>query len=519
MKADLLALVPSWGDIERNLDQKYSELNQSVSNGLESANDSWNGFTRRISNGASQAYEFAGGRRIDNVRHAMALSYPILQLELSRKWASINISQILPVLLQLVQEVVMILGGSVAIGGALGGAAGSLAFGIGAAPGVVIGSSIGLQIGNLILGALGLWAITEYFSAGIQPCLSTLWEGLSTAWQAEDGLIPEGLDPSGASAATINERNERAARQLASGQEQLVLLLLVALVTFLTRGQIKGGITSSLESISTRSARLQSEMSNKEFANWFAINEQKILAHPDLQINDITPLKKPAGDATPTIEKFVDDATPSTAKLAGDATPNIPKGEGEAIPNIAKSAEDPAPNIDRSQLQEKPIESKFDKYPDVSTNLPGKVVGVFDMINNPGPLAELRGSPAGNFGGGRYNAVELLEDVILHRGGDSNGKALGQWFTEEPPTSVAQVRIDTAVKPQWIDPVTGELTGSSPVDTVYAIKIPAGTIVYEGPVGYQGDIFVGGGDIKQIFVHEPWKLPGVEVIGNPTPIK
>ena len=56
MKADLLALVPSWGDIERNLDQKYSELNQSVSNGLQSANDAWDGFTRRISNGASQAY-------------------------------------------------------------------------------------------------------------------------------------------------------------------------------------------------------------------------------------------------------------------------------------------------------------------------------------------------------------------------------------------------------------------------------------------------------------------------------
>lgn len=56
MKADLLALVPSWGDIERNLDHKYSELNQSVSNGLQSANDAWDGFTQRISNGASQAY-------------------------------------------------------------------------------------------------------------------------------------------------------------------------------------------------------------------------------------------------------------------------------------------------------------------------------------------------------------------------------------------------------------------------------------------------------------------------------
>ncbi|HEX8590563.1 DUF6861 domain-containing protein [Pseudomonas sp.] len=472
MKADLLALVPSWGDIERNLDQKYSELNQSVSDGLQSANDAWDGFTRRISNGACQAYGYAGGRRTDNVRHAMEQSYPILQLDLSRKWASINISQILPVLLQLVQEVVMILGGSVAIGGAVGGAAGSLAFGIGAAPGVVVGSSIGLQIGNLILGALGLWSITGYFSAGIQPCLSSLWEGLSTAWQAEDGLIPEGLDPSGASAATIREKNERAARQLARGQEQLVLLLLVALVTFLTRGQLKGGITSSLESISTRSARLQAEISNKEFANWFAINEQKILSHPELQIKERAPLTKSAGGATPDIEKVFGDATPSTVKPAGDATSNIPKPANDATPNIAKSAEASAPNADKPQPQEKTIESKIDKHSAVSTNLPGRVVGVFDMINDPGPLAELRGSPAGNFGGGRYNAVELSEDVILHRGGDSNGKALGQWFTEEAPTSVTQVRIDTAVKPQWIDPVTGELTGSSPVNTVYAIKIP-----------------------------------------------
>jgi len=30
-----------------------------------------------------------------------------------------------------------------------------------------------------------------------------------------------------------------------------------------------------------------------------------------------------------------------------------------------------------------------------------------------------------------------------------------------------KVRIDTAVKPQWGDPVTGQLTVTSPVDTVY----------------------------------------------------
>ena len=44
----------------------------------------------------------------------------------------------------------------------------------------------------------------------------------------------------------------------------------------------------------------------------------------------------------------------------------------------------------------------------------------------------------------------------------------GRCFTSEPLASVFNVRIDTAVKPQWIDPITGELTGESVVDTVYA---------------------------------------------------
>ncbi|WP_346830271.1 polymorphic toxin type 46 domain-containing protein [Pseudomonas abietaniphila] len=289
---DLLAHVPSWDDIERNLDHKFSELNQSVSQGLQSAHDGWDGFTRRVSNGANQAYGAMGGHRIDNVRQAMALSYPIMQSDLTRKWASINIKEILPVLLKLVQEVVMILGGSVAVGGAVGGAAGSLAFGIGAAPGAVAGAGIGLQVGNLILMALGLSAIAEYFYKGLPACLSTLQEGLATAWYAEDGLKPAGLDPTGGSSAQIQERTERAARQLARGQEQLVLLLLTAIVTYLTRGQMKAGVMNSMESIATRSATLQASISNKEFASWLGKNQSRILAEPELQVKDVAPLKK-----------------------------------------------------------------------------------------------------------------------------------------------------------------------------------------------------------------------------------
>ncbi|HEX8587877.1 DUF6861 domain-containing protein, partial [Pseudomonas sp.] len=287
---DFFANLPSWGDIERNLDQKFSELNQGV-------DDGWNGFTRRVSNGATQAYGYVGGHNIDNVRHALDLSSPIMQMNIRRKWASINIEEILPELMKLLQEVVMIVGGSVLMGAAMGGAAGSLAFGAGALPGTAIGASVGLQVGNLIMAALGLYAIAGYFSAGIGPCLSTIYEGLCTAWQAEDGLVNPGLDPTGGSAAMIQDRIERAARLLAQGQEQLVLLLLMAIVTYLTRGQMRAGVSNSLESIATRSAKLRADISSKPIVEWLTKNEETLLRHPELQIRGVTSVEQLARES------------------------------------------------------------------------------------------------------------------------------------------------------------------------------------------------------------------------------
>ncbi|OJF15389.1 hypothetical protein [Couchioplanes caeruleus] len=135
----------------------------------------------------------------------------------------------------------------------------------------------------------------------------------------------------------------------------------------------------------------------------------------------------------------------------------------------------------------------------------------FNMVENPGPLADLRSTPAANYAGGRYDEVELPEDRVLYRAGDTENP-LGQWFTTEPPASVAHVRTDSAVKAQWIDPQTHLLTGVSPIDTVYRVKIPAGTKVYPGPVGSMGGVYVGGG--HQVFVPTPWNIDGVEVLGS-----
>lgn len=116
---------------------------------------------------------------------------------------------------------------------------------------------------------------------------------------------------------------------------------------------------------------------------------------------------------------------------------------------------------------------------------------------------------AGTFSGGRYTAVTLEQDTILYRAGTAN-QPLGQFFTQEPPIGVLQTRIDKAVLPVWPGGAT------SPVDTSFAVKIPAGTQVYIGEVGSQGGFFVGG--TQQIVVPKPWLIDGVQVI-NLSPLK
>ena len=80
----------------------------------------------------------------------------------------------------------------------------------------------------------------------------------------------------------------------------------------------------------------------------------------------------------------------------------------------------------------------------------------------------------------------------------------------EHPTSVLQTRIDRAVLPQWPS------GGASPLDTTFAVEIPAGTSVHIGEVGTQSGFYIGG--TQQVVVPQPWMIPGVRVI-NSSPLK
>lgn len=134
------------------------------------------------------------------------------------------------------------------------------------------------------------------------------------------------------------------------------------------------------------------------------------------------------------------------------------------------------------------------------------------MVENPGPLVDVDANAAATFRSGKYNIDVLDKNTVYYRAGDSTKSPLGQYFTTDPPLSVADVRINSAVKPQWIDPKTGVLTGNSKIDSLYAIEVPKGTTTYSGPAGYQGEIYIGGKE--QIFISKPWNIDGIRVISS-----
>lgn len=115
------------------------------------------------------------------------------------------------------------------------------------------------------------------------------------------------------------------------------------------------------------------------------------------------------------------------------------------------------------------------------------------------------------FFGGNYNIEVLRRPTVLYRGGRA-GKPFGDWFSQTPPESVAHVRMNSAVKAQWINARTGGWLGSSPLDTRYGIEFPAGTKLYKGPVSYQGGVHVGGPDEIQIFIPNADQITGTRVV-------
>ncbi|MFK5634233.1 hypothetical protein [Ornithinimicrobium sp. LYQ103] len=121
------------------------------------------------------------------------------------------------------------------------------------------------------------------------------------------------------------------------------------------------------------------------------------------------------------------------------------------------------------------------------------------------PASTLADEIAATFRGSRSRALVLTADTVFYRAG-TRGRPFGQFLSTDKPVSVMQTRIDKAIPVVWSNGTP------APLDTGFAIRIPRGTVVYSGDVASQGGIYVGG--TNQIFVSQPWTIPGAAIVDS-----
>jgi Novel toxin 15 len=210
-------------------------------------------------------------RRVERVKQAMNLSGSIAFQLICAKLPGIDLTSIWSVLLNACKEVALYYGCSILGGAIVGGAIGSLAAGVGAAPGAVGGAVAGAQVGGWILAWLGLKSLVEYLGEALPQAISHYENGFRLSW---GGSAPNTRMPY-EQGSTFAINVDAAASQFAAGHVIVIMAMLSALVSYLTRG--RGDKAKILQEV-RQSPRLGANV-----ADWIAKNEAKLLNHPSLQ--------------------------------------------------------------------------------------------------------------------------------------------------------------------------------------------------------------------------------------------
>ncbi|PVZ41591.1 putative RNase toxin 15 of polymorphic toxin system [Pseudomonas sp. CC120222-01a] len=164
----------------------------------------------------------------------------------------------------------MIVAGTALTGGLLGAGIGAFAGGAGAIPGGVAGTAIGFKVSGWILGALGIASIAEFFVDGLPRIGEYYLDGIGIAWEGTRG--EEGLN-------AFSQDNpfaiDQAAHFIATGHVEVVMLLLGAMVSYLTRGGGNAGVLAQEMAASKKGARI---------GQWMLKHEDALKKRPDLQV-------------------------------------------------------------------------------------------------------------------------------------------------------------------------------------------------------------------------------------------
>ncbi|KGS15833.1 hypothetical protein ALP73_01309 [Pseudomonas coronafaciens pv. garcae] len=251
----LWSIVPTWFDIERRF---------SRSMGYQPGAS----FQRSPNNEPVSTLQL-NLRRISNIRTAFIRAEWQAARRLGRRFAAIDIASIINDLIDVVSQMAMIVAGSTLVGGAIGAGIGFGFFGIGALPSGAAGAAIGLEVSTWILAILGLASIAEFFVDGLPQIFDHYVRGIKVAWEGTRG--EPGLNPFGGDDPQVVDR---AAYHIAQGHEEVVILLLGAIVAYLTRGRGNASVLASEMQASSKGAKL---------GQWMLQHEEALKRHPDLQ--------------------------------------------------------------------------------------------------------------------------------------------------------------------------------------------------------------------------------------------
>lgn len=221
---------------------------------------------------ATKLGEQVAFERIQSLRQALFLSRTLVANNLRRRLAGLEVEVVLQQLLDTAEQTVIVLASSAATGAMLGAGIGAFGLGAGAVPGALGGGVLGLKAGAWILSALGLGALTEDVLSGLPKVLASYQNGIATAWRTPrpqhspfDTLAEE---------ARQRQAIADAARHFAQGHETLVVLLLSAIVAYLTRNRGDSNVLT---------AELRASPLGGKFAAWAIKHEEALKRHPDLQ--------------------------------------------------------------------------------------------------------------------------------------------------------------------------------------------------------------------------------------------
>ncbi|MBF8805267.1 DUF6861 domain-containing protein [Pseudomonas shirazica] len=209
-------------------------------------------------------------RRIEAVRTAFYHAEWQAAHMLRQRFADLDINSIVDELLMVVRQMAMIVAGSTITGGLLGAGVGAFAGGAGTIPFAGAGAAMGLKVSGWILGALGLASIAEFFIEGLPRIGEYYVDGIRFAWEGTCGNEGTGPfcrdDPYAIS---------RATHQIAQGHVEVVLLLLGAIVSYLTRDRGDARVLAQEMAASRKGARL---------GQWMLKHEEGLKKRPDLQV-------------------------------------------------------------------------------------------------------------------------------------------------------------------------------------------------------------------------------------------